>query len=624
MNNSKYSLSIFSIGYPLLLALLLFLKSNTLYSRMHLASFPPAFAMASAAILLLFYAAVSLISHKGAKVAVTVLYFVISIILAVDGVHYTYVSKLPSFTQLGMVSQLDDISETIVGLIKVQDVMMLIDLPVWLVVFFNKNLFGRKIYASIFGKIISALKKPLFMKWHSTAISAACSAILALSVVFFPAFETEYMVNEIMCYHVSDIYKTLSASGKDRVVDKTLYTSPDYSDYEFYGVAENRNVIVIQVEALQNFVIGAYYEGQELTPNLYKLILGDSFYFDNYYYQIGGGNTADAEFHVNNSLFAPETNAAYMQYPDNDYYGLPYLLKDKGYSGAYAYHGYIGSFWNREYAYPAQGFDDYISLEDFEQNDVFGMGLSDRQLFTQSMEMLKTYEEPFYAFYITLSSHYPYGIPLNERGITLKSEDESTLFGLYIQSVNYADRCIGEFIEMLDEAGLYENSIVVIYGDHYALGNTDAENSKRFTELTGRKYTLYDMFNVPLIINVPGMEHTETVSTAGGHIDVLPTLLYLLGITNDKAVMFGQNLIEAENGFVCQQTHMSRGSFINNDLLFKKPHNNIKTNYDAYEYGTDKKLDYSLYLSESDYALNKITDCQALLDQNNILLDKDN
>ena len=119
MNNSKYSLSIFSIGYPLLLALLLFLKSNTLYSRMHLASFPPAFAMASAAILLLFCAAVSLISHKGARVAVTVLYFVISIILAVDGVHYTYVSKLPSFTQLGMVSQLDDIIDTIVGLIKV-------------------------------------------------------------------------------------------------------------------------------------------------------------------------------------------------------------------------------------------------------------------------------------------------------------------------------------------------------------------------------------------------------------------------------------------------------------------------------------------------------------------------
>ncbi|MBE6626159.1 MAG: LTA synthase family protein [Ruminococcaceae bacterium] len=620
MNDNKRSLSACGMVYPLILALLLFIKSKVFYSGLHLADFPSAFAMASAGILLLVYTAVSFFSTRGAKVTVTVMYFIVSVLLGVDGVYYSYVSKLPTVAQLGMVTQLDDISETIEGLIKAKDVMMLIDLPIWIILFVNNRLFGKQISEGILGKPALFLSRPLFKKWHTAAVSGAVALVLTLGVVLFPSFEAEYMANEIMCYHVSDIYTSIFMGTRDRVVDKSKYTSPDYSDYEFFGVAEGRNVIIIQVEALQNFVIGAYYEGQELTSNLNKLIHGDSFYFANYYYQIGGGNTADAEFHVNNSLFAPESNAAYMQYPDNTYYGLPYLLKDEGYSGAYAYHGYIGSFWNREYAYPNQGFDDYISLEDFEENDVFGMGLSDRQLFTQSMEMLKTYEEPFYAFYITLSSHYPYGIPLEERQITLKPEDEQTLFGLYIQSVNYADRCIGEFIEMLKEADMYDNTILVIYGDHYALGNTDSNNATRFRELTGRKYTLYDMFNVPLIINVPGMEHNETVNTAGGHIDVLPTLLYLLGITNDKAVMFGQNLIEAEVGFVCQQTHMSAGSFINNEVLFKKPHNNIKTNYDAYQYGTDEKLDYTLFEAESDYALGRIRDCQALLERNDVLL----
>lgn len=621
MNKTSRKISICTTAYPLILALLLFIKSKAFYSGLRLGDFPLAFALASTGILLLVCALVSLLSPKAGRWVVTGIYFFVSLLLAVDGVYYSYVSKLPTVAQLGMVSQLDDIAGTVIELIKVKDVMMLIDLPLWILYFINRRQVGEMLGRTFFKGAADVLTKKLIPAWISSVVCGALALSLALGVVFFPGFEPEYMVNEIMCYHVHDIYKSITDNVRDREVDKTLYTAPDYSDYEFYGVAQDRNVIVIQVEALQNFVIGAYYEGQELTPNLNKLILGDSFYFDNYYYQIGGGNTADAEFHVNNSLFAPESNAAYMQYPDNNYYGLPYLLKDNGYSGAYAYHGYIGSFWNREYAYPMQGFDDYISLEDFEQNDVFGMGLSDRQLFTQSLEMLKTYEEPFYAFYVTLSSHYPYGIPLEERGITLKPEDEQTLFGLYIQSVNYADRCIGEFIAMLEEAGLYENSIVVIYGDHYALGNTDAANATRFKELTGRKYTLYDMFNVPLIINVPGMEHTETVSTAGGHVDVLPTLLYLLGITNDKAVMFGQNLIEAETGFVCQQTHMSRGSFINNEVLFKKPHNNIKTNYDAYEYGTDARLDHTLYLAESDYALEKMKDCQALLERNDILLD---
>ena len=174
---------------------------------------------------------------------------------------------------------------------------------------------------------------------------------------------------------------------------------------------------------------------------------------------------------------------------------------------------------------------------------------------------------------------------------------------------------------MLEEAGLYDNSVIVIYGDHYALGNTDPNNATRVKALTGRNYSLFDMFNVPLIINVPGMDHAEKVSIAGGHIDVLPTLLYLLGITNDKAVMFGQNLIEADSGFVCEQTHMSAGSFISDEVLFKKPHNNIKTNYDAYEYGTVKRLDHTLFMSQSDYALEKIKDCRALMENNDLLLD---
>ena len=621
MRNKNDTILAHKLFFPLIIGVLILAKANTFYSFLHLGEFPFALACATVAIALILYSLISFISPSVAARVLIVVYFVISILFTSNGLYYSYTSRLLSVVQIGMVGQLDDIEETLMELVKLRDVMNLIDLPLWIIYFINRKFIEDKISRKTACKFIHKIRLIEIKRVYHSLFALCMSAILAFSVILFPKFEAEYMVNEILCYHVNDIYVNLIKEKEERIVDKTKYTSPDYSDYEFYGIAENRNVIVIQVEAMQNFVVGAYYNGQEITPTLNKLISGDSFYFDHYYYQIGGGNTADAEFHVNNSLFAPDSNAAYMQYEDNTFYGLPYLLKDKGYSGSYVYHGYIGSFWNRENAYPGQGFDDYISLEDFDQNDVFGMGLSDRQLYTQSMELIKTYEEPFYTFYITLSSHHPYGIPLNERDIVLKPEDENTLFGLYVQSMNYADKCIGEFIEMLKNADLYDNSMLVIYGDHYGLGNTDINNAKRFTELTGRSYTLYDMFNVPLIINVPGMDHNETVSIAGGHIDTLPTMLYLLGITNDKAVMFGQNLIEAEEGFVCQQTHMSVGSFINKEVLFKKPHNNIKSNYDAYEYGTMARLDYTLFDEESAYATGKIEDCAALLTNNDILLD---
>ncbi|MBE6542655.1 MAG: hypothetical protein E7672_09475, partial [Ruminococcaceae bacterium] len=176
------------------------------------------------------------------------------------------------------------------------------------------------------------------------------------------------------------------------------------------------------------------------------------------------------------------------------------------------------------------------------------------------------------------------------------------------------------FLNLLDEAGIYDNSMFVIYGDHYALQNTDIAISSKVKELIGRSYTIYDVFNVPLIINIPGMNRTETISTAGGHIDVLPTSLCLLGIHNDKSVMFGTNLLEAESGFVCEKTHMQVGSFISDEVFFRKPHNNIKSNFDAYQKDTMIQLDPYLFREQSEEAERRIEDCFALLDDDDIML----
>lgn len=617
----KKAIPFSNLLYVFFLTILLTLKSALFYSALHLATFELPLALGTGGLFLLFYTLLVLLSPHAACIAATALYWIASIFMGVDGVYYAYVSKLPSVALINMLWQLDDVSDTIQNLILPRHLAMIADFPFLLIIKINRDLISARLSHI---KLSSLLQEKGRMVCPPGKVllsgGGICLAVTAL-IAFYPDFEPQYMINELFCYHISDLVTTLSTHGDEREVNKALYTEPDWSESEYWGLAEGRNVFIIQVEAMQNFVIGRSYEGQEIMPNLNALIANDSFYFDQYYYQIGGGNTSDAEFAVNNSLFAPESEAAYVKYPYNDYYGLPYLLKDNGYSGAHVFHAYIPEFWNRQTAYPAQGFDTFTSLEDMEQTDMFPMGLSDKEMFRQSIEQLKTYEEPFYAFYITLSSHHPYGIPLKDRDIVLKPEDEQTLYGLYLQAINYTDRAIGEFIRMLKEAELYENSIIVIYGDHYALSNTDSNNMTHVSELLGRQYSLFDVFNIPLIVHIPGMEHTETISTAGGHMDVLPTLLPLLAIHNDKAVMFGQNLLEAEVGIVCEQTHMAIGSFISNDVFFKKPHNNIKANYDAYEWDTIKRLDPDLFTELSDWCAERIADCAALLSRNDVLLE---
>lgn len=612
---NRRSLSWNDVIYITIMLLAFGVKFRIFYSGLHLGGFENCFTFVSEAIVLALVAVIGFFAPKAARWVLTFVYFFFSIVMGVDGVYFVYVSKLPSAAQLGMVTLLDDVSTTIEDLIKYRHVLMVIDLPLWVIWAIDRGFIHRRT-----PKATEKMSKKKISRFIVSAILIVLAILLALYVFLFTEFRPEYLENELFCYHFSDIYKVCFAKPVEREVDKSQYIAPDCSDSEYYGIAEGRNVIIIQVEAMQNFLIGAEYEGQEIMPNLNSLIANDSLYFNHYYYQIGGGNTADAEFGVNNSLFAPESEAAYVKYPDNDYFGLPKLLKANGYTGAYAFHGYTGSFWNREYAYVGQGFDDYTSLEDFEQTEMFPMGLSDKEFFRQSLDIMETYEEPFYSFMITVSSHYPFAIPLEDREIRLKEEDEATLFGLYITSMNYVDRAIGQFIDGLKEAGLYDNSIILIYGDHYALTNTDAANATKVKSMLGRKYTIYDVFSVPFIVHIPNSGRTETIETAGGHLDVLPTLLCLLGMDNDKTVMFGNNLLTAEHGFVCEQTHMAIGSFISDEVFFKKPHNNIKTNYDAYEFGTMERLDSDLFEEESSYAADRIADCQKLLETNDVLL----
>ncbi len=620
MNTKKHGNTVLGLVSSLLLCFLLFIKSYIFYSRLSLGGFEAVFASATCAIFLLVYYIVQLFSEKLAKRTAIIIYCVASLLMAVDSVYFSYVNHMPSIRQLGFAAQLTEVSDTVMNLITPVNVLMLIDLPLAILYTAHRELIHSHLSRlSAYGRIKELFTSRVSRKMV-TASAMVSLLLLMLVLPFHPEFQAKYLSNELFCYHVYDVVDTLFISGRPREVDKSLYTSPDYSDAEYYGIAEGRNVIVLQIEALQNFVIGASYYGQEITPNLNKLISGDSFYFDNYYYQIGGGNTADAEFTVNNSLFAPDTEAAYIKYNENKYYGLPYILKDNGYTGAHAYHNYKGAFWNREIAYPTQGFDSFTSLEDMEQTDMFPLGLSDREMFRQTISSLLEYKEPFYAFYVTVSSHHPYAIPEKDRAIALSEEDEGTLFGQYIQAINYVDRVIGEFIDMLEVAGLYENSVLVIYGDHYALTNTDEEIYRQVSELTGEDYTIFDVFNVPLIINVPESGVSETVHTAGGHVDVMPTLLYLLGITNDRAVMFGQNLIEAESGLVPEQAHVAIGSFISDEVFFRKPHNNIKSNYDAYDKSTMQQLDPDLFEELSRLAESRVRDCIALLDDDDILL----
>lgn len=342
----------------------------------------------------------------------------------------------------------------------------------------------------------------------------------------------------------------------------------DFAPAAFAG----KNVIIIQVEALQTAVMNRRINGQEITPNLNRIARA-GYYFPNAVSQTGRGTTSDAEFISNTSLYPNLSTPSSVAYADRQLTSMPRLLGTMGYTTA-TFHTNTVKYWNREQLYSALGFDHYFDSEYFGDQDMIMFGASDEVLFEKALDKLKAFaagDKPFYTQVITMSAHHPYqGIPAEKLKISLEPPYESTLTGRYLQAINYTDRAIGEFMDALEESGIAEDSIFVIYGDHTGLGedpDSDADDLAR-QALFGGEYSPFERTRVPMIIQLPGEEGGVVDSKPFGQVDIMPTLADLLGVDLKLTPHFGKNAFTNANTFTPSSGFMPPGTYIDDSIIF--------------------------------------------------------
>ncbi|EPY6470488.1 LTA synthase family protein [Clostridium sporogenes] len=352
-------------------------------------------------------------------------------------------------------------------------------------------------------------------------------------------------------FHVIDAYQFTKnkinnskklPEAKEKELVNTFEGKSEIQGNKLKGVGEGKNLIVIQVEALQQFAINAKVEGQEVTPNLNKWI-NKSMYFDNYFYQVAAGNTSDAEFLSNNSLYPAASGAAYYMYSGNQFKSLPSTLQDKGYYTA-AMHGYKDGFWNRNVMYKAQKFQDFHGESTYNIDEEVGLGLSDKSFFNQSLEKMKTFKQPFYSFLISLSSHFPYD-DVKGYGEFNVGKYEGSFLGNYLKGIHYTDAQLGMFLENLEKEGYLDNSIVVIYGDHNAISKNYIQELYDFVgEKSPNDLKWYELQKVPMMIHFPQDQNKGVNHTYGGQIDLYPTLANLYNLP--RKYMLGNDLLNVK------------------------------------------------------------------------------
>jgi len=372
----------------------------------------------------------------------------------------------------------------------------------------------------------------------------------------------------------------------------------------YYASEKGKNLIMVQLEATQNFVIGLSVAGQEITPVMNGLVK-ESFYFPQVFQQIGQGNTSDAEFMSNTSIYPTGTEAMSKGYSDKDLPSLPKLLGNLGYTTMTLHPNDI-TFWDRDKLYPALGFQTYYDKPYYNNDHFNSFGASDEELYRVGLQKLKQAADtgkPFYAQFISLSSHHPFQIPVDKQELTLSADIAGTQLGDYLQAIHYTDKALGELIQGLKDEGLWNNTILVLYGDHFGLQDNDNDPADVSRKLGIPYSNTITRFNIPLIIHAPGQTPAK-VERTGGQVDILPTVSNLLGLSwsEDEFIPFGRDLLNAERNVVGMRYYLPTGSFFNDDILFVPG-----TGFDdgtAYSIKTHEQVtDFAKYRSDYDYIL---------------------
>lgn len=485
-------------------------------------------------------------------------------------VFYRSFTDFITLPQLFQVSNLSDLGSSIFTLIKVYDVLLFVDVVIiWLL---SKHQAQKGTQYTKRGKV--------FVLAFSLMLLAGNFFLAEIErpQLFSRGFDREYLVKNIglFYYHIYDValqskVKTqrVFADGNE-LTDIKHYVKqeiqqPNKSD--LFGIAEGRNVIFISAESLQSFVIHNKLHGEEITPFLNDLIQDQgTFYFENFYHQTQQGKTSDSEFLTENSLYPASRGAVFFTHGQNRYHAIPEIIKDYGYQSA-VFHANNKSFWNRDQMYESLKFDYFFGKEAYDVRDdnSVGWGLKDKDFFAQSIPYLQQLDQPYYAKFITLTNHFPFELDEADRSIEPYDSNSNTL-NHYFPTVRYMDEAIEEFFNMLKLTGIYDQSIIVIMGDHDGISAN--HNRAMSMYLEKEEITPYDYIQlqrVPLLIHIPGYKEGKVISKVAGQIDMKPTLLHLLGIDTSDDIYFGNDLFaEDHKGFI----GLRNGDFISEEYIF--------------------------------------------------------
>ena len=366
---------------------------------------------------------------------------------------------------------------------------------------------------------------------------------------------------------------------------------------EYTGMFEGYNVVCITAESLCKY--GIY---ENCTPTLYK-IMNDGFVFENYYNPIWYHSTIDGEFVDCLGQYPCSSEWSFYKSADTyQPYALGNALNAKGYTSK-AYHDFDFYYYNRSETHANMGYD-------FKAID-YGLDIPSYVTYSDYDTIEAVYkefinEEPFLMYFMTFSGHLPYNYDYNAMCLKNREEAEKCTEGMdlpedavaYIAAQMELDKALEDLIDKLDEAGKLEKTVFIVTPDHYPYGLTDSG----YDALAGKNVSddAFEKHHSCLGIWSASMEEPVHVKKLCASVDVLPTVLNLLGVTYDSRILAGHDILSDSEELVIFADH----SFKTDKIGYNTKTGEVtyyvdeKTVSQSYIDDTIKEVETKLYMSD--------------------------
>lgn len=530
--------------------------------------------------IIIFTIITSIFNEKVNKILTIVFSFLIILITLAQIVYYNFYNSMFSFLSLttgtGQVMQFYVMIASVIA--RIWYIFAIILIPYILFLIFKNKLFDFKknnlkflisyllIFILSFLGIVLVINKNnegfyslkrLIFKTHAPMLTIDKTGLFTMEMIdierYIFGFNEEIYSEQINVnneeekvpeakieYNTTDIDfdKLINDETDDKIKSMHVYfknTAPSNKN-EYTGMFKDKNLIFITAEAFDTIAID-----EKLTPTLYK-IANNSFIFKNYYQPLYPVSTSDGEYMNLNSLIPKEGVWSFKQTSKISMpYGIGNMFNKEGYV-SYGFHNHNYNYYDRQKSHKNIGLKYYGCGNGLEKKmNCKHWPNSDKEMIDATTSYYID-KDKFMTYYMTVSGHLNYNFSGNNMAYRNKNKVKnlkySTAIKAYLATQIELDKSIEKLLQVLEEKGKLNDTLIVIAPDHYPYGLT----TKQMNEIsTIDRNDKFEKFHTTLIMYNPNIEKT-VVDKVISSLDILPTIYNLYGLTFDSRLLMGRDI----------------------------------------------------------------------------------